>query len=494
MKILMVASEAVPYAKTGGLADVAGVLPKFLKQLGHDVRVVIPLYGSIDQWKYPLEHVPGALGVWLGELGELWCEVRESRLPGSDVPIYFIEYDRFFARKALYNEPNGQGYMDNDNRFVFLSRAALQLCKKLNFSPDVVHCNDWHTAAIPIFLNTVYAGDDTLGHSASLLTIHNMEYQGRYYPGLMDVLDIGWEHFNHLELEWQNQCNLLKGGLYHATLFNAVSHGYAQEIQTPQFGHGLEGVVRDRINALRGVLNGIDYEEWNPAHDKYITAPYDIEDMSGKAVCKHALQEELGLETRQDLPLFGLVARLVDQKGIRLLAEIFEALMQLDLQIALLGSGEAWAQDFFNTMAARYPGKFGCYIGYSNPLAHRIEAGSDFFLMPSVFEPCGLNQLYSLRYGTLPIVHAVGGLNDTVYSFDEYFHSGTGFKYYDQTPDALYNTIGWALSTWYHKPDEIAGLRKRAMEQRFSWQGSAEQYCDIYREAIYLKTGRTNVD
>ncbi len=493
MKILMVASEAVPFAKTGGLADVAGILPKFLRELGHDVRVVMPLYADIDQWKYHLEPIPGAMGVWMGALGELWCEVRESRLPNSDVPIYFIEYDRFFNRKGLYNEPDGQGFMDNDNRFVFLSRAALQVCKKLHFSPDIVHCNDWQTAAVPIFLNTAYAHDDVLGHSASLLTIHNMEYQGRYYAGLMDVLDIGWEHFTHLELEWQNQCNLLKGGIYHATLFNAVSHGYAEEIMTPKFGHGLEGVVQDRRDALRSVLNGIDYDEWNPSTDKYITAPYDVGDMFGKAVCKHALQEEMHLVPRDDVPLYGLVARLVDQKGIRLLAEIFESLMQLDLQIALLGSGEAWAQDFFNEMAWRYPGKFGCYIGYSNPLAHRIEAGSDFFLMPSVFEPCGLNQLYSLRYGTLPIVHAVGGLNDTIDNFDEYNHTGTGFKYYDHTPGALYDTIGWALNTWYHRPDDIDQMRQRAMEKRFSWQDSAKQYVDIYREAIWKKTGRSDV-
>ena len=490
MKILMIASEAVPYAKTGGLADVAGVLPKFLARLGHDVRVVIPLYGAIDRWKYRLTPIPGALGVWMGALGELWCGVREARLPNSDVPIYFIEYERFFARQGLYNEPDGQGFLDNDNRFVFLSRAALQLCKKIGFSPDVVHCNDWHTAAVPVFLNTVYASDPTFRHTASLLTIHNMGYQGRYYSGLMDVLDIGWQHFNHLELEWQGQVNLLKGGIYHATLFNAVSHGYAAEILTPEFGHGLEGVVADRRDALRGVINGIDYDEWNPAHDAYITAPYQRDDMSGKAVCKQALQNEFHLEPRPDLPLFGLVARLVDQKGIRLLAEVFETLMAFELQMVVLGSGEAWAQNFFNEMAARYPGKFACYIGYHNGLAHRIEAGSDFFLMPSVFEPCGLNQLYSLRYGTLPIVHAVGGLNDTVENFDEYRHSGTGFKYQDQTPQALINTVGWALSTWYHRPDDIAGLRYRAMSQDFTWQASAEQYVDLYREAAWRKNGR----
>ncbi len=489
MNVLMVASEAVPYAKTGGLADVAGVLPKFLHQLGHDVRVVMPLYGSIDREKYQIVPMPGALGVWMGAMGELWCEVFESRLPGSEVPVYFIAYDKFFARLGLYNEPDGQGFMDNDNRFVFLSRASLQLCKKLQFSPDIVHCNDWHTAAVPIFLNTVYAHDDVLGHTASLLTIHNMEYQGRYYAGLMDVLDIGWEHFNHLELEWHGQCNLLKGGIYHATLFNAVSHGYASEILTSRFGHGLEGVVQDRCEALRGVLNGIDYEEWDPSRDRHIPAHFDVDDMSGKAVCKSALQAEMGLSVRDDVPLFGLVARLVDQKGIRLLAEIFESLMDLDLQVALLGSGESWAHDFFREMSWKYGGKFGCYLGYSNALAHRIEAGSDFFLMPSVFEPCGLNQLYSLRYGTLPIVHAVGGLNDTVENFDAYHHSGTGFKYYDHTAGALYDTIGWALSTWYHCSEDISGLRRRAMVQRFSWEDSAKQYAQIYAEAISRKRG-----
>jgi len=490
MKILMIASEAVPYAKTGGLADVAGVLPKYLKRAGHDVRVVIPCYSSIDRERYGLVSLPGAMGVWMGAIGELWCEVLESRLPNSDVPIYFIAFDQYFARSGLYNELNGEGYLDNDNRFVFLSRAALQLCKKLHFSPDIIHANDWHTAASPIFLNTVYAHDDLLHNTASLLTIHNMEYQGRYYAGLMDVLDIGWEHFTHLGLEWQGQTNLLKGGIYNATLFNAVSHGYAEEIKTPAFGHGLEGVVQDRAWALRGILNGIDYEEWDPSRDIYIAENYDVDRMQGKSACKRALQARMGLIEHDDVPLFGFIARLVDQKGIRLLAEIFEGLMALDLQIALLGSGEAWAQDFFSAMAGRYGGKFACHIGYDNALAHQIEAGSDFFLMPSVFEPCGLNQLYSLRYGAIPIVHAVGGLNDTIENFDEWQHTGTGFKYHDHTPGALYDVIGWALSTWYHRPEDIAMLRHNGMCQRFSWEDSAKQYIDIYREATWRKTGR----
>lgn len=487
MRILMVASEAVPFAKTGGLADVAGVLPKFLALAGHDVRVVMPLYGQIDREAYALKPLVGAMGVWMGKIGELWCEVFEGRLPDSDVPVYFISHEQYFGRMSLYNEPSGEGYMDNDNRFVFLSRAALNVCQKLHFSPDIVHCNDWHTAASAVFLNTVYRHDPILGGAASLLTIHNMEYQGRYYAGLMDVLDIGWQYYNHLGLEWNDKVNLLKGGVYHATLVNAVSLGYAEEIKTPQFGHGLEGVMQDRAWALRGVINGIDYEIWNPALDPHIAQNYDREDMSGKAVCKRALQKRMGLPERDDLPVFGLVARLVDQKGIRLLAEVFEALMQLELQIVLLGSGEAWAHDFLAEMSRRYGGKFGLHLGYDDVLAHQIEAGSDFFLMPSVFEPCGLNQLYSLSYGTLPIVHAVGGLDDTVENFDAYHMTGTGFKYYDQTPSALYNTIGWALSTWYHQPEAIEKLRDNAMRMRFSWQDSAERYLDIYREAIALK-------
>lgn len=489
MRVLMVASEAVPYAKTGGLADVAGILPKFLAAQGDDVRVVLPLYSVIDRQRFGLRPIPGAMGVPMGVMGELWCEVFEATLPNSQVPVYFIAFDQYFGRRGLYNEENGEGFMDNDNRFVFLSRAALQLCKKLDFSPDIVHVNDWHTAAVPIFLNTLYRGDTHLGQAASILTIHNMEYQGRYYAGLMDVLGVGWEHFNHMELEWHNKVNLLKGGIYHATLFNAVSPGYAQEIMTPQFGHGLDGVVRDKSWALRGVLNGMDYDEWNPSADKYLAASYDIGAMAGKAECKRALQEEMGLEQRGDVALFGLVARLVDQKGIRLLAEVFEALMQLDLQVALLGSGEVWAHTFFDEMVRRYHGKFGLYLGYSNPLAHRIEAGSDFFLMPSVFEPCGLNQLFSLRYGSIPIVHAVGGLNDTVQNFDAYNRTGTGFKYYDHTAGALYDTVGWALHTYYNEADQIEGLRERGMAQRFSWEDAAKEYRALYEEAQHRRTG-----
>lgn len=487
MNVLMVASEAVPFAKTGGLADVAGVLPKFLARRGHDVRVVMPLYAKVD--RSGLTRLDGPLGVPMGIIGELWCGVLEGRLPDSDVPIYFLEHEQYYGRPDLYNEADGSGFMDNDNRFVFLSRAALQLSKRLGFRPDVVHVNDWHTAAIPVFLNTLYKDDPLLGQAASLLTLHNMEYQGRYYAGLMNVLDVGWEHFNYLELEYDDEVNLLKGGLYHATLINAVSPKYAEEIQTPRFGHGLDGVVRERARDLTGVLNGIDYAEWDPATDALIPANYSADDLAGKALCKAALQRQLGLPVRADVPLIGIVSRLVHQKGVDILAEALPRILALDVQFVLLGTGEAWAHDLFPALRTAYPQKLACHIGYSNELAHRIEAGADLYVMPSRFEPCGLNQLYSLAYGTPPIVHAVGGLDDTVESFDELTGAGTGFKLYYLDAAALFDTVGWAVHTWYNRKDAFAAMVRRGMTQRYSWEGSAEKYEALYHEAVRRRTG-----
>ncbi len=487
MKILMVASEAVPFAKTGGLADVAGTLPGYLARLGHDVRVVMPRYWSIDAEELE-PTLPGPMGVPMGIIGELWCQVLETTLPGTEVPIHFLDYEHYYGRADLYNDEDAVGYMDNDNRFVFLSRAALQLCRALDWAPDVVHANDWHTAATPVFLNTIYADDPLLAQTASVLTIHNMEYQGEYYAGLMEVLDVGWEHYNHLELECGGQTNLLKGGIYHANLWNTVSRRYAEEIKTPQFGHGLEGVANDRAWALRGILNGIDLDDWNPAADPYTEAPFSADDPAGKAICKRALQEEMGLPAR-DVPLIGIVSRLVHQKGIDLLAEALPSILELDVQFVLLGSGEPWAHDHFVELAEQHPDRFACHIGYSNPLAHRIEAGCDLYVMPSRFEPCGLNQMYSLRYGTLPIVHAVGGLDDTVENYDAGADTGVGFKFLELTPQAIFDTVGWAVHTWYNDRPAFERMQKRAMELRFDWADSAAEYVAMYEEAIALKRG-----
>jgi len=483
LKILICASEAVPFAKTGGLADVAGILPKELAKLGHDVRLVLPRYYMIDKEKYRLKEVPGAMGTPLGSLGEIWCGVFEGKLPDTDIPVYFIEHEGYFGRKGIYNDENGKGFMDNDNRFAFFSKACLQLCKKLDFYPDVIQANDWQTAAIPVFLNTAYKYDK-LGKAASILTIHNMQYQGEFYEGLMDVLGIGWEHFNYLELEFDNKVNLMKGGLYHSTLLTTVSEGYAKEIQTSEYGWGLEGVVRERANDLYGILNGCDYEEWNPETDKYIAKNYSIKDLSGKKECKRDLQKAFNLPVKDDVPVFGIVSRMARQKGIDILAEAIYKLFDFNAQFVLLGDGEVWSHFYFGEAQYRLPDKIGTYFGYNNELAHKIEAGADFFLMPSRFEPCGLNQMYSLRYGTLPIVRATGGLNDTVENFNEKTWEGTGFKFNDLNAKSLFDTVGWAVYTYYNNKNAMKRLIEQAMKKRFTWEESAKKYVDVYNLAI----------
>ena len=493
LNILMVASEAFPFAKEGGLADVVGALPKFLARRGHDVRVVMPRYYSVNRDVYGLRQLPGVLTVPMGIIGQMYCGVYEGRMPGTEIPIYFLEHEAFYGRSGLY-EVDNQGYLDNDNRFIFLSKAGLELCKMIDFRPAVIHAHDWHTAAIPVLLNTAYRSDPYVGHAASLLTIHNIQHQGSFYEGAMDVLGVGWEHFNHLELEKDNQVNLLKGGIYHATLLNTVSRGYVREMQTAEYGWGLEGVVRDRAADLYGILNGVDYDEWDPRIDPLIAANYSRDERSGKLLCKRALQREFGLPERDDVPLIGIVSRLVKQKGIDVLAEAIDRILELDVQFVMLGGGEPWAHFFFGDVAARHPGRFACRIGYSNELAHRVEAGADFFVMPSAFEPCGLNQMYSLRYGTIPIVRSTGGLDDSVENFDEAAMSGTGFKFNQLTAGALFDTVGWAVHTWYNNREAIDGLIANGMSQEFTWEEAAARYEELYQLAVSRKTGGGTVD
>jgi starch synthase len=489
LNILIVASEAVPFVKVGGLSDVAGALAKELHRIGHDVRLVLPRYYDIDKNKWELRPVGGPLGVPMGVIGEMWAGVYEAKIPETDAPVYFIEYDNYFGRRGLYTDDDGNGYMDNDNRFVFFSRASLELCKMINFKPDVVHVNDWHTAAVPVLLNTAYKHDPFISEAGSLLTIHNLQHQGDFYEGLMDVLGIGWEHFNFLELEKDNKTNLLKGGIYHSTVINTVSDSYAHEMKTPEFGWGLEGVIRDRERDLFGILNGIDYDIWNPETDPYIAANYSTEDLSGKAICKQDLQKVFNLPQRPDVPVIGLVTRLVEQKGVDIFAEAIYDLLKYDVQIVLLGSGEVWAHFYFGDIAGKVPEKFACYIGYNNTLAHKIEAGADFFLMPSKFEPCGLNQMFSMRYGTLPIVRATGGLNDTVENYCELSNKGSGFKFYSLNARSLYETVGWAVYTYYNKKDIMQVLIREAMNRRFTWETSAKNYEDLYYLAAKKRLG-----
>ncbi|MBF0565326.1 MAG: glycogen synthase GlgA [Nitrospirae bacterium] len=490
LKILMVSSEMVPYAKEGGLADVVFSLSRELVRQGHDVRVVIPKYLRITAQKHDLTRTLENLDVPMGVIGNMGCAVWEGRTAAPSPIVYFIEHEQFYGREGgLYSNPDGDGHLDNDNRFVFLSRAGIELCKVLGFAPDVFHVHDWHTAAAVIFLDTIYHSDPTVGKSATLLTIHNLQHQGEFYEGLMDVLGIGWEHFNFLGLEKDGNTNLLKGAIYHATLINTVSKSYAREIQTIEFGWELDSVLRERFADLYGILNGVDYEEWNPETDRYIAARYSAESRSGKAVCKIDLQRTFNLSVRDNVPIIGIVTRLVKQKGIDVLAEAIHKLLEYDVQLVILGMGEVWAHFFFGDLPARYPGRFGCFIGYDNALAHKIEAGADFLLMPSMFEPCGLNQLYSLRYGTLPIIRAVGGLNDTVVNLDADTNTGTGFKFYDLTAEALINTVGWALYTYYNQKNVIDGMIARAMAERFTWEVSSKKYVELYKMAIKRRLG-----
>ncbi len=483
LNILFASAEVVPFAKTGGLADVSGALPKALKELGHNVIVVMPRYYCIETSK--LEKIPQPLGVPMGVLGEFWAGVFKTTLPQSDVEIYFIDYEEYFGRAGLYGDHNG-GYPDNDKRFIFFSKAALQLCKMLHFTPDIVHANDWHTASLPLLLKTRFVHD--FAYAASVLTIHNLQHQGYFPKEDIEVLEVGWEYFNPHSLESLDGINILKGGIAEADAITTVSKKYAQEIQTPQFGFGLDGHIRAHSSKLFGILNGVDYTQWNPATDPFIAKNYDFDDMRGKQLCKRDLQQRFGLDLRDDVALIGFVGRFAKQKGIELIANVIHSLLDSDIQIVMLGTGESWAESFFSEVA-HLRKNFAVHVGYSNELAHKIEAGCDMFLMPSLFEPCGLNQIYSLRYGTLPIVRAVGGLDDTIVNFDENSKTGNGFKFYDATPEALYNTVIWAVDVYENKKEAFAKMQRFAMREHFSWEDSAKEYTKVYEFALRHKRG-----
>jgi starch synthase len=484
LKVLFVTSECAPFAKTGGLADVAGALPKALRALGVDVRVVMPLYAGMP-WN-DLEVLDGVLGVpmWWGTAH---ARVRTGKLPGSDVPIYCLEYNRYFDRPYLYGPP-AEGYADNLERFTFLSRGSLEVCKALGFYPDVIHCNDWQTALVPVYVNTVEWAQPLHG-SATIYSIHNLAYQGVFDGGGMFITGLGREHYNSGEFEHFGAMNLTKAALQHSTLLSTVSPTYAREIQTGEYGCGLDGILARRNAELAGILNGIDIDEWNPAADRHLPTSFDVGDPRGKAACKAALQKEAGFAVRPDVPVFGVIGRLTSQKGFDVLAHALDRVLGWDVQIVLLGTGDDDAQRFFAYVDAHRGDRFRAWLRFDNGRAHRIEAGADFFLMPSRFEPCGLNQMYSLRYGTLPIVRATGGLVDTVQNYDEASADGTGFVFTDLHPEALANTIGWAVSTWFDRPKHIEVMRDRAMRQDFSWERAARLYEEQYRRAVYHRRG-----
>ena len=486
LKILFIASEMFPFAKVGGLGDVVGSLSAALASRGHDVRVVLPRYRTIDTAAIGAEVCLEPMGVWMGNAEE-WCSVYRAVSPAR-VPVYFIEHRAWFDREGLYHDNAMRDYGDNPRRFGFLCRAALQACKDLPFTPDVVHVNDWQTALGTAYLKVWHGNDPQLRDTASLLTIHNAAYQGVYPKQHYDYLGLGWHNFNSEVFETHDQINILKGGIAFADYITAVSPTFAKEIRQPSGGFGLAPFFGRRGDDLEGILNGIDYSIWDPGADPKIPAHYSATDLQGKKRCKRRLQKMFNLVVDDKVPVIGAIGRFVDQKGFGLITRVIERVVdEMSAQFVILGEGARDLEDFFYALPGRFKGRAGSYIGFDDNRAHLINAGSDFFLMPSQWEPCGLNQMYAQRYGTLPVVRAVGGLDDTVINYDESTGNGTGFKFHDFTPDALYHTIGWAVSTWYDRPLHIKEMIAAAMRQDFSWDTSAAHYEKAYAKAITNK-------
>lgn len=478
INVLFAASEIEPYAKTGGLADVSSALPKTLKQKGINVISVMPLYSKINREKYKLEKIMDMACVHMGNCEE-WFSVYHTCEPyGNDV--YFIEFNKYFDRRGIYHEESGE-YQDNPFRYAFFCRAAMQLAKDLNFKPDIIHVNDWQTSYIPYYLRC--AEDPFFHNTKSVLTIHNIGYQGSFEPHVLDYAKIYLNDFNAGAFESFGRINILKGGIAFADKITTVSPTYAHEIKGPIGGGGLHDLLTARSNDLLGIINGIDTNVWNPSKDELIAKTYSVSSYkTGKKANKKALQKMFDLRNAPNIPLFAFIGRFAAQKGLGLLAGAVErAVNSMACQVVILGSGDEAAQWYFGGLPARYSGTIGAYIGYDEERSHLIEAGSDFFLMPSLYEPCGLNQMYSQAYGTLPVARATGGLDDTIEQYDESAGHGTGFKFYDIDPNALFNTMGWAVSTYFDRPAHMDNMIKQAMKKDFSWDQSIKQYMDLYK-------------
>ena len=411
-KIAFVSSEAHPFVKTGGLADVAYALPKALADAGNEVILFLPRYYSVSKTKFNLKPVGGALGVPFGE-GEKWAALYESDfIPG--VRTVFIEHDAYFGRAGIYDD-GVNAFDDNAERYTFFCRAVMQACMALDFDPDIVHCNDWQTALVPIYVKTLYRYSKFFKKTKSVFTIHNIGYQGVFDKEKIIHTQLGWDAYNEDCLKFYDEINFMKGALLWSDAVTTVSRKYAQEIKTPEFGYDLAGILRRRSEQLYGITNGVDYGSWNPAEDKAIPVKYTPSKMNGKTLCKEHLQFEFGIKVNPDIPLMATISRLTYQKGIDLLVDsLTDLALRTDFQYVVLGTGDKQIIDSFQRLKAAYPNRIGLYWGYSNDMAHRIEAGADIYLMPSRYEPCGLNQMYSLRYGTIPVVRATGGLDDTV--------------------------------------------------------------------------------
>lgn len=485
MRVVYLSSEVVPFAKTGGLADIAGAIPKSLQKLGVEITVIMPLYGIIKENKYPLVKTDIQFEVRIGDKLKSGY-VYKGFMPDSKVPVYFLDNEQYYGRNGLYNYPETtKDFEDNSERFIFLSQGALEVINKLNIYPDIVHCNDWQTGLVPVYLKTIYARKECFKNTKTILTIHNIAYQGLFWHWDMKLTGLDWGLFNLKQLEFYGKLNFLKGGIVFSDLINTVSKTYAKEIQTPEYGEGLDGVLRDRSKDLYGIINGVDYSIWNPETDKFIIANYGVKNPSGKRLCKKALQNKFRLPER-NIPVVGMITRLTDQKGLDLVVDKFQDLMKADLQFVLLGTGEQKYQELFQTYANKYPAKVAVKLNFDECSAHEIEAGSDMFLMPSRFEPCGLNQLYSLKYGTVPIVRSTGGLADTITDVRSYpitNGKANGFLFKEYNSDLLLATIIRALDSFKNKT-RWTKLMISGMSQDWSWDMSAREYIALYKKIV----------
>ncbi len=486
LKICFVSSEVSPFAKTGGLADVAAALPAALKAMDQDVRLMMPKYRMINDRKYVLRDVIRLREVKVDLGGKVRiASGKTAFLPNTKVHVYFLSIPEIFDRKGIYQDPaTGKDFEDNAERFAYFSKAVLETLKLLYWQPDIIHCNEWQTALIPYYLKTTYAEEEFFSGTKTVLTLHNLAYQGIFPIELAKQLNIAEEEVQPGgAFEFNGQINLIKGGILYADVLNTVSERYAEEITTsPEYGFGLEAVLQQRKKDLFGILNGVDYSVWNPETDRYLPEKYDAKSLDKKVENKKALCAQFKLPFKETTPLIGMVTRLVEQKGIDLVIEGMEAIMKRGVQLVILGTGEEKYQHALQSLAEKYPQQLAVYFKFDEKSAHLIEGGADMFLMPSRFEPCGLNQMYSLKYGTVPIVRETGGLADTVENFDPQSGKGTGFTFKEYAVDAMLEAIDRALETFQDKATWVK-IQKAGMRKDFSWENSAKKYLKLYEKA-----------
>ena len=487
LKILLLAAEVVPFAKTGGLADVAGTLPKAIRALGHDIRVAMPRYGRIDNDQFQLEEIVPAFDVPLHRTTEPARILQATIEP--DIPVYMVDNARYFDREGIYMYP------DDADRFIFYCRAVLEALKHLDWRPDVIHCHDWHTAIVPNWLKTVYKDDPFFADVVTVYTIHNLAYQGIFGYRVLEIAGLGeWGFQYHPEMADLNEVvDLMGRGIYWTDAVSTVSETYAQEILTPEYGERLDPLLRDRRDRLYGILNGIDYETTNPGTDPHVAAQYDAASLERRVENKLALQREANLPENPDVPLIGIISRLTGSKGFDLLGDTIDHILDLGVQLVLMGTGEQHYHELFGQMVKQYPDQAAVFLTFNTPLTRRIYAGSDMFLMPSRFEPCGTNQMVAMHYGSVPIVRYTGGLADTVQDYDPRTGQGTGFVFnlYDRW--ALFTAIVRAVETFKHR-ESWHQIQLRGMHADFSWDRSARKYVDLYRRAIASRIPRPDLE